>query len=61
MNYYDHTNKVSKLIEGWNLMYKFVKSYYPEVEIYSVNPVGLRDMIPEDLNIKHMYENCDSK
>ena len=61
MNYFDYHSSNSKLLKGWNLMSDFIKDYFPTVEIYSVNPVGLCNLIPEDLNIKNIYENKEAE
>jgi hypothetical protein len=36
-----------KFIEGWGQMKKFAQTYYPETEIISVNPVGLKGMFKD--------------
>lgn len=46
--YYNSKNKnklaVDLVIEGWRKLKEFVKIYYPDIEIISVNPVGLKGM-----------------
>ena len=35
------------IIKGWSLLKDFVKHYYPDIEIISVNPVGLKGMFKD--------------
>lgn len=39
---------------GWEQMKKFIRGHYPDVEIISVNPVGLKGMF------KDIYTDADS-
>ena len=38
---------INTLIRGWHKMKEFVKTYYPETEIVSINPVGLKGMFKD--------------
>jgi len=40
---YDH-NTTNRLIQGWQKIKEFQQIYYPDVEIVSINPVGLKGM-----------------
>jgi hypothetical protein len=44
-NYWDEGH--SKLIEKWKEIKHFAEVYYPETEIISVNPVGLKGMFKD--------------
>ena len=57
MNYFDYNTNTSRLIKGWNIMNQFIRTQYPKVVIKSVNPIGLSDLIPEDITIKNIYSN----
>ena len=37
-------------LSGWKMLPKFVKENYPEAQIVSVNPVGLKGVF-EDINV----------
>ena len=50
-NYWDDSENKSKLFPGWISMCNYIKTYHPDVKMYSVNPVGLKNLIPEDPNI----------
>jgi len=39
-----HDLNVEKTLEGWIKIKRFANDYYPETEIISINPVGLRGM-----------------
>ena len=38
---------VNRLLYGWTKMKGFIEKYYPDVEIVSVNPVGLKGMFKD--------------
>ena len=40
------------LIEQWVNIKSYFKDNFPDLEIYSLNPVGLKDIFPEDENFK---------
>lgn len=37
----------TKLVEKWINMKKFLNKYFPNLKIYSLNPVNLKDIFPE--------------
>lgn len=39
-----NTLQVDRVLEGWRRMKDFASKFYPETEIVSINPVGLRGM-----------------
>lgn len=45
------------LIEQWKYLKKFTKKYFPDVKIYSINPVNLKNIFPEDPNYFHFSNN----
>ena len=40
----DNTSDLSNLISHWKKLKQFIQEYYPETEIISVNPVGLKGL-----------------
>lgn len=50
-SYWNDSENKSKLLPGWKSMCNYIKTYHPDVKIYSVNPIGLKNLIPEDPNI----------
>ena len=38
---------VERLLYGWTKMKEFIEKFYPDVEIVSVNPVGLKGMFKD--------------
>ena len=40
---------VDNVIEGWKKMKEFAKTYYPDTEIISINPVGLKGVFKDDI------------
>ena len=38
------------LINRWKYLKEYTKKYYPDVKIYVINPVNLKDVFPEDPN-----------
>lgn len=58
-NFFDKCNgnyDTKHMIEGYKLMKKFASVYYPDVEIISVNPVGLRGLF-KDIYTKSYVDN----
>ena len=56
-NHFDDNNKnnhnivpIEALLEGWKKLAKFAEYMYPDVEIISINPVGLKGLF-KDINI----------
>ena len=39
--------EVERLLHGWTKMKEFIEKFYPDVEIISVNPVGLKGMFKD--------------
>jgi lipopolysaccharide biosynthesis glycosyltransferase len=39
---------INKVIDGWEKMKKFAKAYYPDTEIISINPVGLKGVFKDE-------------
>lgn len=57
--YYDSLDKntlmVNEVICGWKKMKEFCKTFYPDVEVVSINPVGLKGIFKDE------YQKKDSK
>lgn len=49
----------SKQIEMWKYCMKFIASIYPEIEIISVNPVGLQDICRDVYSRNYIEKNPD--
>lgn len=48
--YYDGSKQkvgAEYMIEGWQKIAKFIKQYYPNIEIVSINPIGLKGMFTD--------------
>lgn len=57
--YFDEKTKqkfllTNKILEGWKKVKKFMSLYYPDIEVISVNPVGLKGLF------KDIYTDDDS-
>ena len=39
---------VNAVIDGWRRMKKFANVYYPDTEIISINPVGLKGIFRDE-------------
>ena len=50
--YHDSNDKnvlaTNEVIEGWKRMKEFAKTYYPDTEIISINPVGLKGIFKDE-------------
>ena len=44
---------VDNVLEGWKQMKEFAKTYYPDTEIISINPIGLKGLFND------IYQNVD--
>ncbi len=53
--YYDKTSKnnleVNQIIEGWRELKLFADAYYPDIEIISVNPKGLKGLFKDEFTV----------
>lgn len=50
-NYYiEKGSDYTKLINQWKNVKKFRDKYFPDVKIFSINPVNLKNIFPEDPN-----------
>ncbi len=45
----DFQKNFDRIFYGWNYYKKFAKTYYPETEIISVNPVRLKGLFDKDI------------
>lgn len=59
--YFDNTKQfrklsVDKVIEGWEKFKNFKNTYYPETEIISINPVGLKGLFKDDFTQSYLKE-----
>lgn len=57
--YFDNSKQNSKLpedklLKGWKIFKEFQKLYYPDIEIISINPVGLKSMF-EDIYTEEKF------
>ncbi len=50
---YDH------VVSGWKKFKKFVDVYYPDTEIISINPVGLRGIFKDVYTRQYVYDHPD--
>ena len=48
---------ISNQLRGWKEMVKFAKNYYPDTEIVSINPVGLRGMFHDVYTKSYLSEH----
>ena len=50
--YYDSKDKnnlaTQKVIEGWKKLKEFAQTYYPDTEIISINPIGLKGIFKDE-------------
>jgi hypothetical protein len=44
-------------LKGWKKMKEFCQTYYPDVEIISINPVGLKDMFQDIFTESYLTEH----
>lgn len=51
----EHFSDVSYAVQGWQQMKNFAEKYYPDIELISINPVGLKGMF------KDVYTNLDKE
>lgn len=51
---------IQPLIDGWKKLFAFAKKYYPETEIISINPVGLKGET-KDIYTKEYLEKHQKK
>ena len=57
-----HTGEVErKLFAGWHSFKKHVQSFHPDVEIISINPVGLRGMFKDVYTQSYLDANPELK
>lgn len=62
--YYDNTNQNSKMdveytMQGYNKLKEFCSLYYPDVEIISVNPIGLKGLFKDIYTEEFLHEHPD--
>ena len=54
--YHDSSDKnnlaVNEVIDGWKRMKEFAETYYPDTEIISINPVGLKGVFKDEFTEK---------
>jgi len=55
--YFDSKNPcnsldVNNVLKGWEKMKTFVETYYPDIEIISVNPKGLKGLFKDEYTVK---------
>lgn len=54
--YHDSADKnnlaVNEVIDGWKRMKEFANTYYPDTEIISINPVGLKGVFKDEFTEK---------
>lgn len=55
MKYWSDETEMKRLLDKWVEVKQFAKTYYPEIEIISVNPIGLKGMF------KDIYQSEDGK
>ena len=56
-NYYGPSStNYGIMTNQWKNIKKYLSDYFPEINIYSFNPVGLKNIIKEDTNFLHKYQ-----
>lgn len=58
-NSYEKENHQRKIIEGWQKFKKFAQTYYPDTEIISINPVGLKGFFKDIYTNKEPEKSDD--
>ena len=51
--------KYKYLVENWVNIKSYLKDNFPDLEIYSLNPVGLKDIFPEDDKLDKEQEQVE--
>ena len=49
------------LLKGWNIIKEYIETFYPDVEIISINPVGLKGMFKDVYTQSYLDANPDIK
>ncbi len=57
-NYFiDKKRPYDRLVKRWIYLKKFTKKYFPDVQLFVINPVNLKNIFPEDPNYFHFSNN----